>query len=300
MQSSASPRSSPALSLSRPRVGLVLGAGGIRGCAHAGVIEVLEEAGVPVDLVVGASVGSIFGLGVAAGVPAAEIARSVCSLTTLDMLRFYGGRLRPSRGNPMARLIRETAAGKDFEDLPLPFGVAATDMATHRPVLFSSGPVLPALQASFAVPFVARPVRLNGTVYTDGGLVDTTPVAFARRLGADVVIAVLLGSNYYTPHLLRGSRTRTVLERLARQPFPVTDRLHHQLRFGARLWLAGMNPPVPALDADAVIVPHFGHLSPNAPSGARFCYEQGLAAARDALPTVQSVIVNHYAHPESP
>src|SRR5436309_3089078 len=75
----------------RPRVGLVLGAGGIRGCAHGGAISVLREAEVPVDLVVGVSIGAMFGLGVAAGLPTEYIAGVAREATSLDIIRFYAG-----------------------------------------------------------------------------------------------------------------------------------------------------------------------------------------------------------------
>src|SRR5947209_20135175 len=81
----------------RPRIGLVLGAGGVRGCAHGGAISVLREAQVPVDLVVGASIGAMFGLAVAAGLPTDYIVRVVRETSPLQITRFYAGRLRPDR-----------------------------------------------------------------------------------------------------------------------------------------------------------------------------------------------------------
>ncbi|HEX8919604.1 MAG TPA: patatin-like phospholipase family protein, partial [Chloroflexota bacterium] len=139
---------------SKRKVGLVLGAGGIRGCAHAGVIQVLHEAGVPIDLVVGASVGSIFGLGMAAEAPTEHIVRAARDATPLDMFLFYAGRLRTDRRNLAARLLREAGEGKTFADLPLPFAVMATDMTTHQTVAIDHGPVLPAVEASIALPFI--------------------------------------------------------------------------------------------------------------------------------------------------
>jgi len=93
----------------RPLVGLVLGAGGIRGCAHAGVIHVLHQANVPIDLVVGASTGAIFGLALAGGLSPEHIARVAQEATPLDFMRFYAGRLRAGRHNPIARMLHDAA-----------------------------------------------------------------------------------------------------------------------------------------------------------------------------------------------
>ena len=271
-----------------PKVGLVLGAGGIRGCAHAGVIEVLGEAGVPIDLVVGASVGSIFGLGVAAGLPTEHVVRAARDATPLDMFRFYAGRLRTDRRNLAARLLREAGEGKNFADLALPFAVMATDMTHHRTVTIDQGPVLPAVEASIALPFIARPVVLDGCCYADGGLLDTAPVHVARTMGADIVIAVCLGLNYAAPAFLRRRPwTQSVLHRLGRQQRPSRAGLHDQVRFSFRLYANSYDPPPPSADeADIAIYPELGSISPNSMFGTRVCYEAGVAAGRAALPAI--------------
>jgi predicted acylesterase/phospholipase RssA len=275
----------------RPRVGLVLGAGGTRGCAHAGVYSVLSAAGIPIDVVVGASAGSIFGLGVAADVPAERVARVGRDVTPSDMFRFYVGRLRTDRSNPIALLLREAGEGKTFADLPRPFAVRVTDMATGVPQMIDAGPVLPAIQASIALPLIARPVGLNGSYYVDGGLFDTAPVQAARRLGADVVIAVCLGFNYLAPRFLRRRPwTRPVMERLGRQRRPIRGHLLDQLRFGFRLCAASYEPVPPGEDADIAIWPEFNGVSPNSMVGGPFCFGQGVLAAREALPEIERVL----------
>jgi NTE family protein len=269
----------------------VLGAGGVRGCAHAAVIAVLREAGIPIDLVVGASAGALFGLGVAAGLPTERIVPPVLEATPLDLFRFYAGGLRPRPSNPIARLMLEAGDGKDFSDLLIPFAVLATDVATGQPTVLNRGPVLPAVQASIALPFIARPVSLEERVYVDGGLFDTAPVGPARRMGADRVIAVCLGHNYTAPAFLRRRPwTRGMLERLGRQPRPPSARLRDQLRFSCRLYAATYNPPPPAQDADIVIWPEFGRVGPNSMFGAQFCFEQGMQAIRAALPEIEKVL----------
>lgn len=272
---------SPALS---PRTALVLGAGGIRGCAHPGVISVLREADVPIDMVVGASVGSMFGLALAAGVPVERMIETVRSVRPVDIFRFYAGRLNPRGKDPIARLLYEAGEGKEFSDLEIPFVVAATDMESGRPVIINSGPVLDAVRASICLPFVARPVHIGGRYHLDGGLVDTAPVAAARELGAERVIAVCLGGNLRAPAWLRRRPwTRAALQRVGRQRRPGGARLPDVLRFSARLYATCFDPPVPAQDADVLIWPDFGSLSPNSIFGAQFALQQGFEAAQAAV-----------------
>lgn len=267
----------------RPRLGLVLGAGGIRGCSHPGVMAVLDEAGVRFDLVVGASVGALFGLGLAAGLPPRHIVQVVRDSTPADVARFYAGRLRPGRSNPIARMMVEAGEGKNFDDLALPFAVTATDMETGRPVVINSGPVLDAVQASIALPLIARPVPLKGRYYLDGGLFDTAPVRAARALGAERVVAVCLGYNYHAPAFFRQRPwLRGVLTRAGRQLGTPGPRLHDQVRFVCRMIAASYDPPLPD-DGDITIRPDLGPLDPNSMVGAQFCLEQGFAAAREIV-----------------
>lgn len=276
----------------RATIGLVLGAGGIRGCAHAGALCVLDEGGIRPDLVVGASVGAMFGLALAAGVSTHRLAQVIGQSNAFDIARFYyAGRLRTDRRNPIARMLHQAADGKTFDDLELPFAVLATDLETGQPTVLRSGPVLRAVEASIALPFVARPVAIDGRFYVDGGLFDTAPVGIARSLGADRVITICLGYNYRTPRFLRRRPwTQPALERLGRTTALTKAGWREQFRFGCRLYGASFDPPLPATDADVAIWPEFGRVGPNSMVGARFCYEQGVQATRAALPTITSVL----------
>lgn len=277
--------------VNRPTVGLVLGAGGIRGCAHAGVIKVLRDANVPIDLIVGASVGSVFGLGLASGTPLEYITRVAREATPQQMFRFYAGRLRPTGKDPIARMLWTAGHDKTFADLEIPLAVRVTDIATGQPTIINQGPVLPAVQASIALPFIARPVGLDGAFYLDGGFFDTAPVSTARQMGADIVIAVCLGYNYMTPAIFqRRPWTQPVLTRLGRQRRPVRGTLLDQVRFTSRLLAASYNPVRPCVDADIAIWPDCGTLGPNSMGGAAFAFYRGIQAARVALPTIQQHI----------
>ncbi len=285
------PMQSPHLTLPRepssatqPRTALVLGAGGIRGCAHPGVISVLQQAGVRIDMVVGASIGAMFGLGLAAGIPAERMVETVRVSRPIDILRFYLGGLNPQGKNPIARLLRDAGEGKEFSDLEMPFAVTATDMESGRQVVIKSGPVLDAVRASICLPLFGRPVHLDGRYHMDGGLTDTAPVYVAREMGAERVIAVCLGTNFAAPRWVREKPwARPMLQMLGRQTHAPTGRFPDMLRFTARLYAASCNPPMPAQDADIAIWPDLGPLSPTSMVGAQFALERGFEAGREAL-----------------
>ena len=184
----------PPKPLRLPRIGLALGGGAARGFAHIGVIQVLEEAGIKPDLVVGTSAGSLVAALYAAGRPGAELARVALAMdeSAITDWSFPGRGL--IRGEALARYVREQTGGKTIEQLPLPLGIVATDLDNGLPMLFQRGDVGMAVRASSAVPAVFQPVKIGSREYVDGGLVSPVPVRFARQMGAELVIAVDISS----------------------------------------------------------------------------------------------------------
>ena len=177
-----------------PRIGLALGGGAARGFAHIGVIQVLEEAGLKPDLVVGTSAGSLVAALYAAGRPGAELARVALAMdeSAITDWSFPGRGL--IRGEALARYVREQTGGKTIEQLAMPLGIVATDLDSGLPMLFQRGDVGMAVRASSAVPAVFQPVKIGSREYVDGGLVSPVPVRFARQMGAELVIAVDISS----------------------------------------------------------------------------------------------------------
>lgn len=212
----------------RPRVGLVLSGGGARGLSHVGVLKVLEEAQVPVDLIVGTSMGAIVGGLYASGMSATDLEREVLAidwgnvferreprqllsqrrkeedfeLSPLLELGFRDGEFRlptgvmPTRELEMLlrRYALSTRSLENFDQLPTPFRAVATDMETGQPVVMDRGDLAAALRASMSVPGVFSPLEVEGRLLGDGGLVNNLPVDVARRMGADIVIAVNIGT----------------------------------------------------------------------------------------------------------
>jgi len=190
----APPPPAPPKILRPPRIGLALGGGAARGFAHIGVIQVLEEAGIKPDLVVGTSAGSLVAALYAAGRPGAELARVALAMdeSAITDWSFPGRGL--IRGEALARYVRDQTGGKTIEQLPLPLGIVATDLDSGLPMLFQRGDVGMAVRASSAVPAVFQPVKIGSREYVDGGLVSPVPVRFARQMGAELVIAVDISS----------------------------------------------------------------------------------------------------------
>ncbi|MBU6502604.1 MAG: patatin-like phospholipase family protein [Burkholderiales bacterium] len=186
----------PTVAMRPPRIGLVLGGGAARGFAHVGVIQVLEEAGIKPDLVVGTSAGSLVAALYASGKTGAQlqqIAMSMQEATFTDwMLPLFGrGMLR---GDGLERYVNRQVGGRLIEDMPLRLGIVATDLHSGQGVLFQRGDTGKAVRASSAVPAIFEPVRIAGHDYVDGGLVAPVPVDYARQMGAELVIAVDISS----------------------------------------------------------------------------------------------------------
>ena len=173
-----------------PRIGLALGGGAARGFAHIGVIQVLEEAGLRPDLVVGTSAGSLVAALYASGKSGVELATLADAMDETAFTDWsYPGR-GVIRGEALAKFVRDNTGGRTIEQLRLPLGIVATDLENGQPILFQRGDVGTAVRASSAVPAVFQPVRIGTREYVDGGLVAPVPVRFAKAMGAELVIAV--------------------------------------------------------------------------------------------------------------
>jgi NTE family protein len=158
------------------------------------VIQVLEEHGIRPDLVVGTSAGSLVATLYAAGKNGAELGALAQSMdeSGLTDWSFPGRGL--IRGEALARYVRSQTGGRSIEQMRLPLGIVATDLADGQPILFQRGDPGVAVRASSAVPAVFQPVKIGSREYVDGGLVSPVPVRFARQMGAELVIAVDISS----------------------------------------------------------------------------------------------------------
>ncbi len=181
----------------RPRLGLVLGSGAARGWAHIGVLRTLTAAGIRPDLVCGTSIGALVGASYAAGkfdrLDDWVLSMGVKQVWSLMDFRLSGGVFK---GERLMRFLSDELAPGPIERLDMPYGAVATDMATGTEVWLRSGPTVDAVRASIALPGMFTPVLQDGRWLVDGALVNPVPVSLARAMGADIVIAVDLNTDF--------------------------------------------------------------------------------------------------------
>ncbi len=176
----------------RARVGLALGSGSARGWAHIGVIRALAEAGIRVDYVAGTSIGALVGAAYASG-EIDTLEEVVLQLDWKKIVYFFDVVLPKSGlidGKKVSVFIGNNVKKINIEDLPFPFCAVSTDMNTGNEVAIQDGDIIEVVRASISVPGIFTPVKKNGTILVDGGLVNPVPVSVARKMGADFVIAV--------------------------------------------------------------------------------------------------------------
>lgn len=181
----------------RKTVGLVLGCGSSRGWAHIGAIEALEEANIPIDLIVGCSIGSYVGAIYASG-SIKSLRDFVLKMDGKKVFSYFDIVLPRSGlldGTKKLRALFSIHTNvKYFSELKIPVMMVATDLETGQKVVLKSGKILDALRASTSIPGLFAPARIRNRWLVDGGLVDPVPVSVARAVGADIVIAVDLSS----------------------------------------------------------------------------------------------------------
>lgn len=182
------------------RLGLALGAGGARGWAHIGVLKVLEEAGIHIDMISGTSMGALVGGIYAATASVEKLKQSTIDqfLTRTDTRKKIFDYTLPRqgllKGKKAAQLVREAINNADFMDLMIPTYLVGVDILNEEEVIFETGDVTDAVRSSIAIPAVFSPFKHQGRWMVDGGLLNPVPVDVLLRKGADMVIAVCIES----------------------------------------------------------------------------------------------------------
>lgn len=218
----------PSLAAERLKIGVVLSGGGAKGAAHVGVLKILEEHNIPVDYIAGTSIGAyvagMYSLGYSASEVEAimmgvnwdsgysdTIPRNILSYRDKQLRDRYNiplnigyneGQVRaPSgllRGQTMSQLLRQSTdlvqQFGHFDDLAIPYRAVATDLETSLPVVISHGSMVKAMQASATVPGALQPAQIEGKLLVDGGIANNMPVDVVKAMGADIIIAVDIGS----------------------------------------------------------------------------------------------------------
>ncbi len=231
----------------RPKIGLVLSGGGAKGAAHIGVLKILEENRIPVDYIAGTSIGAYVAGMYALGYSATEIEKIMLNETWSDGysdiiprqdLAFRDKQQRDRfnlpismgysddevkmpngllRGQTMSQLLQRSTGlvnqFGDFDDLAIPYRAVATDLETSKAVVIARGSIVRAMQASATVPGALQPVEYEGKLLIDGGIGNNMPVDVVKALGADIIIAVDIGSSLVTKDKL--DSTVAVLNQLS-------------------------------------------------------------------------------------
>jgi NTE family protein len=211
----------------RPRICLVLSGGGARGAAHVGVLKVLDEYRIPIDCVAGTSMGALVGAAFATGMSLPEMERLLGSISTELLFKenpprqeqnmrrkqddytllftpevgLQKGQVKVGKGVvtgvQLETVLRQLSKAKGFyrfDDLPIPFRAVATDLVTGKAVVFDRGELANVMRASMSVPGAVAPAEFDGMLLVDGMLTSNLPVQTAREMGADIIIAVNVGT----------------------------------------------------------------------------------------------------------
>lgn len=177
------------------RVALVLGSGGVRGMAHVGVVEELEAAGIPIDLIVGCSAGSVVGALYADRPCAKYVKEAVSNIRSNSILDIdiMNCRYGLSQTRNLNKVMDYYLNATTFDQLQIPLVIVASDLHSAELVPLGGGDLVTAVRASCSIPFFFVPCKHLGRVFVDGGVINPVPVKVAKDLGAQVVIAVDLG-----------------------------------------------------------------------------------------------------------
>jgi NTE family protein len=252
------------------RLGLVLGGGGAKGLAHVGVLEELEYAGIPIDLIVGCSAGSIVGA-LYADCPSCDHLKEVLlSLKTnlLIDLDFWHARYGLCQGKSLRQFLYANLCATNFDQLKIPFFLVATDLYSSELVIIGGGPIVPAVEASCSIPLVFVPVPLHGRTFVDGGVIDPVPVRVAKNFNAEVIVAVDL----------RG---------LLPQTFPTN--LFEVATRSAEITLLWQSEDC-IRNADVVIRPELGNIGTFADEYNEQIYQAGKESARACIPKIKALL----------
>ena len=250
------------------RIALVLGAGSSKGFAHIGVLKVLESNKVPIHMIIGTSVGSAVGSLYAYGYDAFQLQKISFSIEKGDIVDLIIPDNGFIKGEKLEEFINKTINHTPMEKLKIPFYAVATDVQSGQEVVFGRGNTGQAVRASCAIPGVFRPVKIGDRLYVDGGVVSPVAVDGARKLGADVIIAVDISKE--------GDRAK---------PESTIDTIFQSLNI-----MYSKLASIQMSQADVVIRPKVGYIGSSDFSKRHEAILEGEKAALQALPLIRGIL----------
>jgi NTE family protein len=257
----------------KPKIALVLGGGAARGFAHVGVIRALEQEKIPVDMVVGTSVGGLIGAIYAADVNSFDLEWTAFQLEKDDIFDF--GVMNAvtgmgfAKGDKLEAWVKTHIKTANIENMKIPFAAVATDLNWGHKVVLDKGPLARAIRASAAIPGIFQPVQHQGKILVDGGVVDNIPISVAKAKGADIVIAVDISANI-------GNTNITNLVGVTLQATNI---------------MFALNVEHAKKDADVLITPAgIGDVGMLDFTQKKRCMQAGIEATQKAMPDIRKVI----------
>ena len=259
----------------RPKIALVLGGGAARGFAHVGVIRILEREKIPIDLIVGTSVGSLIGAIYADKRSSFDLEFTAFKLEKDDIFDFsvFSSTTGPVRGDRLEEFVLKKLSKANIEELAIPFAAVATNLNTGRQVVLDKGSIAKAVRASSAIPGVFTPVVYQNATLVDGGVVNNVPVDVAGAKGADLVIAVNIGKN-----VVNWNVTNIVDITLQAVNIMSSEISSFKMR-----------------DADVLIEPNVGAVGMMDFTQKEYCIRAGMDAAEKAIPEIKRKIDQWFA-----
>jgi len=251
----------------KPKVALVLGGGAARGFAHVGVLRVLEQEKIPIDMIVGTSVGSLIGAIYGSNPNSFELEWTSFELEKDDIFDFsiLASATGPVKGDKLEKFVTAKIPAKNIEQLKIPFYAVSADLNTGESAVFSSGPISKAVRASCSIPGVFTPLSYNNRQLIDGGVLGNVAPEIARQNGANLVIVVSIGKS------VQNKETNNIVNITLQAIAIMSNKIDsYKLK-----------------EADIVISPEVGDVGTMDFTQKKRCMQAGIDAAKKAIPEIK-------------
>lgn len=254
----------------KPKVALVLGGGAARGFAHVGVLRELEKADIPIDMIIGTSVGSLIGAIYASNPNTFDLEWTAFKLEKDDIFdfSFLSSATGPVKGDRLEAFVQSKIPTKNIEQFKIPYYAVSADLNSGEPVIFSSGPVAKAVRASCSIPGVFTPLNYQNRLLVDGGVLGNIAPEVARQHGANIVIVVSIGKT------VANKDTKTIIG-ITMQAIDIMSSNIDRYK---------------AKEADVLISPEVGDVGTTDFTQKKRCMEAGIKAAQTMMPAILAKI----------
>ncbi|TES83083.1 MAG: patatin family protein [Dehalococcoidia bacterium] len=267
--------------MKKTKVGLALGGGAAWGLAHIGVLEVLQRERIPIDMIAGTSMGGMVGAFCARGQDCSVMREMALKINLVKMLSLADLALPKSGlfgGKAVINLLQKMMGSDiEFDDLPIPLSLVATDIITGEEVVIDQGSVLEGVRATISIPGIFTVAKWQDRYLVDGGLVNPVPVSVLKDMGADFIIAVNV-----IPDIGDKARQAKKGEKKGRKEPNIFNVLLQSLYISTYIIAKAS-----VKGADIAIHPKTAHISPADFHRAQEFIEQGEIAAREAMPEIK-------------